>query len=299
MLIIYPKDTYKNAPDDFFADEVAHLGGWRNIEVGWYDFDPDARRKFGFGEPNQTLTGKKVLYRGWMLSLSNYSAFVHDVEEAGGIPIVSSHQYANAHSARGWLNGYGFDKLKAPTALASAEELTPALLDRFGCDVVLKSYYKSPVDGPFVVRSGDNFEKKIRLFKSLSDTAGCVISQFEEYEEVEYRIFWINCWNSLVVPHPTRVPQDFVIKETPLGRFYGPFSEEISKHDSSGNFYRKLSQAVSSFGHPFITTDVAVRKNGEGLRLIEVGDGQVSGIRPTDSSMNAFKRIVSSVKPYK
>ena len=49
----------------------------------------------------------------------------------------------------------------------------------------------------------------------------------------------------------------------------------------------KLTPAVASLGLPFVSVDLAHTADGEHLRIVELGDGQVSD-RPTSSDPAAF-----------
>lgn len=60
-----------------------------------------------------------------------------------------------------------------------------------------------------------------------------------------------------------------------------------------GAFLERVGKAVAELGNPFVTTDLAMTSNGDWL-VIEVGDGQVSGL-PDSSNQDDIEAILSAV----
>ncbi|MGK5556819.1 ATP-grasp domain-containing protein [Actinomadura kijaniata] len=96
---------------------------------------------------------------------------------------------------------------------------------------------------------------------------GVVIREFERFDGAgESRVWWVDGEAVLVGPHP----------DSP---------ETLPDPDLTA-----VAPAVRALGCRFITTDLALRSDGE-WRVVEVGDGQVSDLPSTTDPMDLYAHL--------
>jgi hypothetical protein len=105
---------------------------------------------------------------------------------------------------------------------------------------------------------------RFRELREDDFTGGFVVRRFEEFTGAEVRTWWVGGKCVLVTPHPD-TPGEKPSAEIDLAPF-GPL--------------------IASLDLPFVTLDLAERADGV-LRVIELGDGQVSD-RATTTSAHAL-----------
>lgn len=275
--------------DEHFARE-AHEVRARAGGVALIDHDAllngDAKRAVarvptGFGP---------VWYRGWMIPSDRYRALAHALHERGVGLIVSPERYQAAHELPGWYRA--FAELTPASAWAGStaqqdpdEETLGALAGRLrpGPGIV-KDFVKSRKhewdEACFIPDLSDAAAvgRVVRRFVELQGeylAGGIVLREFEHFVtpesgRAEVRVWWVDGEAGLRTPHPDS-PQHVQTR--------------IHVHEQSllpG--LDRVSRAVRLLGCRFVTTDLALRSDGE-WRVVEVGDGQVSDLHPeTDAS---------------
>jgi hypothetical protein len=192
--------------------------------------------------------GATVVYRGWMLNATGYAALVSAIVAAGGAPLTSTAAYLTAHHLPNW---YPLLAAFTPATRFYPEDADlPAELAALGWEAYfLKDFVKSlkAPPGPIARRPEDATAvvAAMREYRGLIEGGLCVrrVEALDTTSEVRYFV-------RAGVPF---APSDEV-----------PIPECV----------RSAAQVVPS---PFYSVDVALRSDGV-LRVVEIGDGQVSGL---------------------
>jgi hypothetical protein len=111
---------------------------------------------------------------------------------------------------------------------------------------------------------------RFRALREDEFTGGFVLRRFEPLTSSEARTWWIGGECALVTPHP----------DTPQSPPPGPGSLPLAQ----------IAQPVMATGLTFATADLALRADGT-WRVVEVGDGQVSGLPATTAAADLITAI--------
>lgn len=218
-------------------------------------------------------------YRGWMITSGQYAALAKALKERGVTLLTHPEDYRRAHELPGWHDTFaGLTPLSVwcpvePGRLPkNLGELVRPLPDG---PAVVKDYVKSRKDrwaeACFVpeVRDTERLTAVVAKMIELQDeflAGGVVVREFEPYDGAEARVWWVDGEPALVGPHPDT-----------------PGAEPDPVLDGVGT-------AVRSLGCRFITTDLAMRSDGE-WRVVEVGDGQVSDLPTTLDPIDLYAHL--------
>jgi hypothetical protein len=214
-----------------------------------------------------------VWYRGWMIPSGRYAELDAALHERGAALRVTPRAYRAAHELPGWhaaLAEVTPDSVWTPWTpgeVPTREQVAVLVAPLGGGPAVVKDYVKSRKhewdEACFVPDLADTAQARrvlARLVELQEDTlqGGLVVRRFERFARrdgrtVEARVWWVHGEPVLAGPHP----------DTP---------ELTAAPDLS-----VIAPAVAAFGHPFVTTDVALRDDGA-WRVVELGDGQVSDL---------------------
>lgn len=279
MLLVLCRDPLEpSRPDRAFETEVAAI---ERLGLPHVLVDHDA---LVGGEPERAVQrvpepGHFVLaaYRGWMVTAGQYRWLYESLFGRGVVLINDPGQYRHCHHL--------------PESYPAIEGLTPRtvwLAGDLGIDrimealaplgdapIVLKDFVKSRkhewLEACFIPSASDRraVERVVGRFLELQEedlTGGLVFREFVEFEPIgvhpgsgmpiteEYRIFWLDGEPVSWSPYWE-------------GSGYGGEGPPI-------NDFEAVAAAVRS---RFFTMDVARRRDG-GWMVVELGDGQVSGL---------------------
>ncbi|MGW2632168.1 ATP-grasp domain-containing protein [Streptomyces chattanoogensis] len=211
-----------------------------------------------------------VWYRGWMLPAGRYAELAAALAARGGRLLTSPAAYRTAHELPGWYDTFRTLTPRSallPCAPGSAPERAALarLAGPFGDrPVVVKDWVKSRKheweEAAYVPDASDTdrLASVVRRFVALQEeflTGGVVLRAFEDFARTvgEARVWWLDGEPVLTGPHP----------DTP---------ELCPAPDLA-----QVALRVRELGSRFVTTDLALRTDGV-WRVVEVGDGQVSGL---------------------
>lgn len=191
--------------------------------------------------------GKTVLYRGWMLSGHEYQLLTEAIIKAGAMPFTTLQQYLATHYIPKW-----YPKLF---------DLTPETVCFDQLDYIEQDLKELDWQGFFVKD----------FVKSLKTSVGSCIESSEQIGQLmmEMEKFRGQIEGGICVRRIEDIDQDseqryFVIKQ----RAYASRDEPIPEIILEGA--RRIESG-------FFSIDVVRRKDGV-LRIMEIGDGQVSDI---------------------
>lgn len=205
-----------------------------------------------------------AIYRGWMLTAEQYAAFYHKTRNKFNL-VTTPLQYKRAHHIDGWVKafvGLTFNTVLVPVG-ATEEEVRQSVSILDGDTFFIKDYVKSlKNDEGLSVTTRDELYDTIQRFVSAQSdwlVGGIAIREFAELPEdrVEIRAWWKDGRWVAFTPHPD---------------FSGQEIEEIPR-----TILRDVDIRLQDLDLRFVTVDFVLTSDSE-WKVIEVGDGQVSGI---------------------
>ncbi|MEV0289086.1 ATP-grasp domain-containing protein [Kribbella sp. NPDC050820] len=255
-MLLVPQDPLNpRRVDPHFAGQAA-AARERGIAVARIDHD-------ALGDPERAVQGvpaaDHAVYRGWMMSTSEYDGFAKALADRGVTLRTSAEAYRTAHEFPGW-----YDAMKSVTPESvwttgdDVDELTIAAQQLGNGPAVLRDYVKSMKhywDEAAYVPEPAAVERVARRFLELREdafTGGFVLRRFEEFAGPEVRTWWVGGRCVLVTPHPDS-PDDL----------------------PAGVDLVEVEPLVAGLTLPFVTVDLVRRADGV-WRVVELGDGQVS-----------------------
>ena len=251
MKLLYPSSmlSSKEADDIFEAEHSAAKEA--GIQTALFSLE-DLQR--GKRLPDFT-DGEAVLYRGWMMTPSEYKKLCEQITQSGGVPIVSPKAYEFCHYLPGW-----FPKLSEMTAetlvFSENADIAGELRSRGWKGCFLKDYVKS-LQGASLITDLDRIPEiiaKMRKFRGRIEDGLCV-RRIEEYDPVSERRY-------------------FVYREIP--------------HSVDGHVPALVQEVAHRIDSPFYSVDTIMRCDGV-MRVVEIGDGQVSDLK--EWTPHAFVRL--------
>ncbi len=248
MQIIYPGDYFNaNRVDETFEAECdsARKAGLKSVLLSSQSFHEGKIKFSGSFEP-----GQPVIWRGWMLKEKEYRALHDAVSNCGAEMWVSPEYYAACHYITGW---YELCRDYTPETIFLKES------DDF-------SKVTSALQWPaWFVKD---------YVKSLTTSRGSVARNAEEIQEILAGIkqFRGEIEGGVALRKFEQLKPD-------SERRYFSFNHKVfAADDVIPDVVQKIANDIKS---PFFSIDMAESTAGD-LRLIEIGDGQVSDIKEWD-----------------
>ena len=269
-LFIYPQDMFDRlAVDEAFAKEALRvlMSGEHSVTL----FDSlalsEGASRLLFKSVSAHAGERDAVYRGWMLTVDEYKLLESVLLEYDITLKTSAEQYEKAHHLPGW---YGiFEPLTPKTYLWNPFGEQP--LDEFLAKLpeqayVVKDYVKSRKhewDTACFAPSVEALPSVVTEFVRLQTEDGSfvgevVVREFERFNKAagEARVWWVDGEFVVSLPHPDN-------------------PDLLPAVDK--DFLNTVQASVQKLGCPFVVTDIASTVDGD-WRVIEVGDGQVSGL---------------------
>ena len=229
------------------------------------------------------------IYRGWMLTLSQYQNLFKGLLEKNIELINSPEEYKHCHYLPESYNKIESKTPKSSWTTELTDDAVVQITTSFGSNpIILKDFVKSEKhnweDACFISDASDFskvkpvIEKFIEL-RGSSLNEGLVFRQFEELEFLaehsksgmpltkEFRLFF--AFNKLVS----------VFEYWAEGE-YGETKPELEE-------FKQIAKNINS---NFFTMDIAKKKNGEWI-IMELGDGQVAGL-PDNANKDEFYKAI-------
>ncbi|MEU7581190.1 ATP-grasp domain-containing protein [Streptomyces sp. NPDC041068] len=276
---LFPSDPLRTArPDPEFAPEVAAARG-TGAAVALVDHDAllagDAARAVG----RVPRGSGPYWYRGWMMPVARYEQLEQALAARGCVLLTAAAPYARAHELPGWYAALEEASLTPRSVWCAAAPGEPPPAERLARLVaplgpgsgIVKDYVKSRKhewhEACFVpeLTDGARLSTVVERFFALQEktlAGGLVVRAYESFVAGgEARVWWLDGEALLVTAHP----------DTPE-RTPAPALADVRA-------------AVATLGCRFVTTDLALHEDGR-WRVVEVGDGQVSGL-PRDTAGTA------------
>jgi hypothetical protein len=231
------------SPDEMFDDQRAALAaaGFGVSECS--DAVPAGARALRDVPPGST-----VVYRGWMLNAREYVNLVAAIEACGATPLTSPREYLLAHHLPNWYPLLAEFTPETRTFATDADIVAELRALDWGLYFV-KDYVKALKTGRGpILHDPAEAPELLALMREYRGTieGGVCVRRVEEFvPDTERRYFVLN------------------------GAPFGP-----DPNEPVPDIVRACAERVPC---PFFSVDVARRTDGA-LRIVEIGDGQVSDL---------------------
>ncbi|GAA1528275.1 ATP-grasp domain-containing protein [Streptomyces albidochromogenes] len=255
-------------PDPVFAAEVAyarHTGG----EVALVDHDALLAGDTGAALARVPRASGPYWYRGWMVPVVRYADLARGLRARGCDLLTPAPDFGRAHELPGWYDVFAdltprsVWRAARPGEPPSAPELAALTAPLGPGAAVVKDFVKSRKhewdEACFVPAHADTqrLSAVVRRFFALQEDSlagGLVVREYEPFVPGgEARVWWVDGEPVLTTAHPD------------------------SPADLPAPGLASVRPAVRALGCRWVTTDLALREDGV-WRVVEVGDGQVSGL---------------------
>jgi len=241
MRLLYPNAMLspREADDIFEAEHLAAKEAGLKTSLFSLEGLQMGKRIPVFGD------GESVLYRGWMMTPSEYQELCKQINQSGGVPIVSPAAYQRCHYLPDWYPS--LSDLTAETVFFhEGADITAELRSRGWDGCFLKDYVKS-LSGFSLITNLDQIPDviaKMKKYRGLIEGGLCA-RRIEEYDSQSERRY-------------------FVYRGT--------------AHSADGHVPELVLEVGRRIDCPFFSVDTIVRRDGA-LRVVEIGDGQVSDLK--------------------
>ncbi len=254
---LFPNGSTPDTPDEMFADQHAAL-----TAAGFTaSICPDSVLA-GVKPLKGIPAGSTVVYRGWMSTAEEYAALVRAIERGGAVSLTSQDEYLAAHHLPNWYPLLA-DFTPETQVFPQDADLVAELRALDWGSYFIKDFVKSLKSGRgSVVRDPADAPAvvaELREYRGRIEGGICVrrVEEFAQESEQRY----------------------FVLRGVGYASDGGPVPDVV----------RACADRVRS---PFFSIDVVRRRDGV-LRVVEIGDGQVSDL--VGWSAGAFASLWSSV----
>lgn len=287
-IILYPCEygNINKIDEDYkFEQEIAQEHNFITYLFNYDDFIYGAKLKLNCGRLD-TKNTIKVIYRGWMMNIEQYTRFYNELLKQSLELINTPEEYKNTHY---FVNSYNklYNKLNKITPKTIWFEKDTSIdwnkvRNELGDKFIVKDYVKSVkgFDFPEYLEANmsdielDNLINKFIQLRGELYQGGIVLKQYVELDKSkghthEFRAFYSGN-QTLCVYNNSNNKEDYISKE--ITTLY-----KLTSLDS--NFY---------------TMDFARLENGE-YTVIEIGDGQVSGL-PSRKEAELLYTSLESIK---
>ena len=232
-----------------------------------------------------SLYGKDIkgltMYRGWMMSPHMYEKFYNLLLEKGMQLINSPKEYAKYHLLPGWYSDFEGATPFSVWSESNNIEYILKMADRLTGAFVVKDYVKSRkhewYDACFIKDISDR-EKTFSVINNFLNRqgdrleGGIVLRKYENLKSIGYQKN-----SSMPISEEYRV---FVFKgEILVADNYWNENEEVNISEEEYLWVESIASKIKS---SFVTIDL-VRKTDGSLIIMEMGDGQVSGLQQIDA----------------
>lgn len=229
-----------------------------------------------------------VIYRGWMLTETEYKALEKALKIRGFNLVTDSEQYLKAHEINGWIE-----------ALSDHTPATVVLPMNITKDALLESTKTLPQDdGLFIkgvsksnsgltkVEPDEDLSEALKRFRDLeylNDSDQAVIRSFVPLNKqlAELRAWFVNGSFVKIMVHPNFTDESL---HNPL--------ESPDLLSALEDKLKAVSECVQDLELDFCTVDFAFTESGSVL-VIELGDGQVSGVTGAGSDLDDFYHLLT------
>jgi hypothetical protein len=241
---LYPSDPLKTKRcDEFYAGEFAAVetAGLNASVFSLEEFQTGSFRTF----PNLPADAT-VIYRGWMLSSADYESLVSLISQSGARSLTDTKTYLSTHHLPNWYSL--ISEFTPETRIFPANaDLATELRSLGWNEYFIKDYVKS-------------LKTSIGSRISTPEQAAIVVTEMRQFRGTIEGGFCVRQIENFL---PETEKRYFVFNSIPCSM--------------NGEIPPIVSECARRIPSPFFSVDVVQRADGE-LRIVEIGDGQVSDL---------------------
>ncbi|MES2570065.1 MAG: ATP-grasp domain-containing protein [Verrucomicrobiota bacterium] len=243
MHFLYPSDPLRTKrPDPFYADEVAAM---RAAGFGISLFSLEAFQAGTF-LASPLLPATTIIYRGWMLSPEEYDALITAILHSGAQPLSDTAAYLSTHHLPNWypaIAEFTPETRLFPITAELAVELSALGWPAYFIKDYVKSLKTSVGSLITTPEQAATVVSEMRRFRGTIEGGFCVrrVENFLPESEVRFFVF------------------------------------DGIAYSASGEIPSIVSECAGRIRSRFFSVDVVRRSDGI-LRVVEIGDGQVSDL---------------------
>lgn len=244
MHFLYPSDPLRTKKcDEFYAAELAAVQA-AGFEASVFSFEDFQSGSF---LPFPLLPAKtSIIYRGWMLSSTEYEALASSVIQAGARPLTDIKTYLSTHYLPNWYPLIA--EFTPETRIFSADtELGTALRPLGWNEYFIKDFVKS-------------LKTSIGSRISTPEEAAMVAAEMLQFRDKIEGGFCVRRVENFL---PETEKRFFIMDSIPC-------SMDAEIPDIVSECTRRIQSR-------FFSVDIVKRRDGV-LRIVEIGDGQVSDL---------------------
>lgn len=246
LVFMYPESELNpNKVDEFYQEEANQIKN-KGFKVSLMNDETFLSDDYSH------LSGMKVIYRGWMKTITEYENIEKHLLTFNVTMITTTENYKSAHHLPSWI-----EKIKdftPETNCFTSHEEAKAFLEERNENFLVKDFVKSlKLDNRLFIKTSKELEdwiKDVNYFKGHVEGGICLRKVESFIEESEKRIF---VYNNV------------------------PYGDKIEIPDI-------IYQVISVIDLPFYTIDI-IKNSKEEWRVVEIGDGQVSSAESWDSAV--------------
>lgn len=270
----------KNKPDmDYIAEyEEAKNNGINVLLFSYEDL-------IEFEKVNVPLNSEinRVIYRGWMLKPKEYECLYNNLVRKNYYLINTPDEYINTHYLPNWYKY--FEGLTPKTiwskSIPDEEEIKNMLKDSNEEPIMVKDYVKSRKHEWYescYIENPKDTEKALKVVNNFIKgqgeylNQGVVLRKFIELESIGF-----HDKSGMPISNELRL---FVFNYKVIC-VIGYWDGANINMDEYPKFIEGISEKIKNIKSNFFTIDIAKKSSGEWI-VIELGDGQVSGLQEYD-----------------
>lgn len=243
MHFLYPSDPLRTKrPDEFYAAEFAAVRA-AGFSASVFSLEEFQAGSFVASPPLPAVT---VIYRGWMLSAAEYGMLDDAIMRSGAHPMTETKAYLSTHHLPQWYPEIA--EFTPETRIFPESADLSAELQSLGWPAYfIKDYVKS-------------LKTSIGSLISTPEQATTVAAEMRRFRGMIEGGFCVRRVESFLADTEQRY---FVFDSVP--------------HSAGGLIPPIVSECAQRISSRFFSVDVVQRSDGV-LRIVEVGDGQVSDL---------------------
>lgn len=279
--LLVPRDLLNDRrADQHFAPEADAAVGL-GLGVHLVDHDAIVSGDIETAVSGISGTGNELVYRGWMIPPTRYQLLGEALHARGLELRTSPDHFAGAHHLPNWYDRVADVTAESVWTVGPDLDQLIVLADRLAeGPAVLKDYSKSEKhawdEAMFIPELSDHdrvlaVARRFLELRAESFDTGFVLRRFESWEPSEWRTWWVDGDCVAVTAHP----------DTP-----GVLPDDLD--------IGALRPSITSLGLPFLSVDLAISSSTGGLRIVEIGDGQVSDRPSTHDPVRFVEAITRS-----
>lgn len=277
---------YQKKVDEDYSEEFSICS--QTYPCALFSYEDLEKRKLSlYGTPIEGIT----IYRGWMMKPEMYSSFYEKLKKQNIILINSPEEYNRFHLLPNWYHDFENDTAKSAWTAAPNESEAFSLLNLFQDSVVIKDYVKSRkhewYDACFIPQVSDTERAHAVIHNFISRqgegiTGGIVIREFLALKPIGHHDI-----SGMPISEEYRA-FIFAGKILVIDNYWNEHHSPTLSNDEQ----IWLNKQILKINSNFVTIDFARKMDGS-LIIMELGDGQVSGLQqiPADVFYNRINDI--------